>query len=177
MKVYWFLAANTPTLGDDLPVVPWDPTTWGFGQWIAAIASFGTLVTLYLTFRKNRSDEINGKTNVKVQLDKMIDDRVERQLQSAWDRIDALDTRVGDLEEEVERERQEKSRIKIAWRRYMTALVFWDQGGRRGDMPMPSEADMELMDMDPYDTAQGEVVRVMRERLRGDSGAGPPASV
>ncbi len=167
------LLAATPTLQDDTPVIPWDPSTWGFGQWIAAFGVLGTLITLYLTFRKNRSDEITGKTNVKVQLDKMIDDRVERQLTTAWGRIDALEGRVGTLETDLDNERQEKSRIKTVVKRFVTALVHWDMTGRVGEMPMPSEEDMLLLEIDPYDTAGAQQVQAIRDaQARADPDAG-----
>lgn len=160
--------AAAPTLGDENAVIPWDLSTWGFGQWIAALGVFGTLVTLYLTFRKNRHEEVSGKTNVKMQLDKLIDDRVERQLTSAWGRIETLETRVGTLETDIEKERQEKSRIKTVVKRFVTSLVHWDQTGRAGEMPLPSDADMALLEIEPYDTASGAAVQALRERVQRD---------
>jgi hypothetical protein len=158
-----------PTLTTDTEVIVYDPSTWGFPQWTAAVGIIVTLGTLYVQFRKTRGDELTGRTNIKVSLDKMIDERVERQLTSAWTEIDNLKKDVGELKGSLEREREEKARIKTIVKRFLSALLHWDQGGRSGEMPMPSEEDLALLDFEPWsDTAQKRLIDTVREELRDE---------
>jgi hypothetical protein len=163
-------ATTPPTLTNDNPVTPFDLSTWGFPQWVAVVGILTTAITLYVQFRKNRGDEVNGRMNIKVTLDKMIDDRVERQLTSAWSKIDELEERVGGLEGDLEKERQEKQRIKTVVKRFISNLLHWDQGGRQGEMPMPSEEDLALLDIEPWsDTAQGRMIEQVRREIAAEA--------
>lgn len=149
-----------------LPVatVPWDVTSWSFGQWITTFGVVSGLVTIYLTFRRDKNADSTGKSNVKMQLDKMIDDRVERQLTTAWDQIESQGRKIESIERQLGEKTKENRRIREAVKRVFTTLFDWNAGGRRGEMPMPDREDLDLLEIEgivPESTLQpGEIPRL-----------------
>lgn len=78
------------------------------------IALIGVLVagvTGFFLYLKSRSDSSAPELTAKSQLDKLIDERVEKQLKSAWSRIDELETHYKDLEHRETRRTQAITRI------------------------------------------------------------------
>lgn len=126
------------------PPSPMDVTQWDVKTWIAVAGVVTSGVMTYLAFRKGKSDEVTASTDVKVKLDQLIDARVERNLKSAWDEIDQLKEQVKALQGAHE----ENTQIKDIVKRHFVRLLDWDSRGRRGNMPLPDIADVELLGLE-----------------------------
>lgn len=64
---------------------------------VASIGALVSLVSAGFLYAKSRGDIDLGKANAKTALDQAIDDRVEKQLKSAWAEIDKLKADVAAL--------------------------------------------------------------------------------
>jgi Flp pilus assembly protein TadB len=69
-----------------------------WGVVIGVLAATGTILGVFATFYKSRSEAKQASANAKTALDARIDARVETQLSDAWARIDEIDTAFKALE-------------------------------------------------------------------------------
>ena len=65
---------------------------------VAAIAALASVAAIIAPIIKSRGENKSAERNAKTSLDQMIDARVEKQLSSAWDRIDTLEEDVRSLQ-------------------------------------------------------------------------------
>ena len=119
---------------------------------IAAVTSAAFVLVKGLGENKNTraASEAAGKAasaaaakaqfEANIELNKYIDGRVEAALEEPLKQIAELQDRVELL---TTRERTTKDIL----RRWVQRLFFWDERGRKGDMPMPSVADMATLDL------------------------------
>jgi len=119
-----------------------------------AVSIFGTIVTLaigtyvWLNGRKAnqiKADEVEAQKTVEVfganlELNEYIDKRVAILMEPAQASIKKLEQLVQDL---ADREATTKKTL----RRFFQKLIFWNEQGRHGDMPMPTRSDMEMLDI------------------------------
>lgn len=94
---------------------------------------------------RNKAEEVaaeKARTQLagNIELNKYIDERIERASQPMREQIKQLREEMGRL---TSRERDRTSVI----RRFFQRLVWWDERGRPGPMPMPSEEDMHVLDL------------------------------
>lgn len=75
-----------------------------------------------------------------LELNKYIDGRVEAALKEPLEQIAQLEQRVELL---TTRERTTKDIL----RRWVQRLLWWNERGRKGEMPMPSQDDMATLDL------------------------------
>lgn len=66
---------------------------------ITLIVAGGSFGAAYMVFRKGSGENKNKAAEIKVALDKQIDERVQSQLKEAWAQIDAMKIQIGNLEE------------------------------------------------------------------------------
>jgi len=117
---------------------------------IVAIIGGGTgLGGLFVTLIKTLGSSSNKSAELRQALNLQIDERVKVQLKEAWDRIDALEDQIKDLQDSETKTKRENNQIKVAVKRYFRDLVDWNRNGRKGTMPLPSQADLDLLELDP----------------------------
>ena len=140
---------------------------------IALLALVGTLAGLVVTFRKGKDDSKNKSEELEatalqaefsrnLELNKYIDGVVEAAV--APFRVEIADLRAS-MKAVMDRE----SIIKNIIRRFFQRLLWWDERGRVGDMPMPSVADMatlDLADIEHDNTLSREDVANIREQSK-----------
>lgn len=129
--------------------------------WIVGIAGgIGTVGTLIVSgIRGKRADEIAAREfaakqlsdndKAKLDLNNRIDERIQNQLEEAWSEITELKSQVKSLMEAVAKKGLENQTILQAVKHWFTNLVHWDRLGRHGRMPLPSQADLDLLQLDP----------------------------
>lgn len=133
------LGALIAAAGDPQPSQWSDVKTW------LAIAGAATSAFLaWLAFRKDKHTEVSGQMDVKLKLDQLIDERVERQLTSAWKEIDHLKSQV----KELLPVREENTQMKGVIRRHFESLISWERRGRPGAMPLPDATDVALLGLE-----------------------------
>lgn len=139
---------------------------------IGALVALGTLGTsIYFGLRKGKTEVLTSKQLT----EKYIDDKVAENLKLAWDRNTALeakvtalstkleaqdtkleeqDRRIGELEQserdairKSEAAVRETEQLRGAVRRWWGRLVAWHEAGHPGDLPMPADNDIRLLDL------------------------------
>lgn len=126
------------------------------GIWIAIIGGLATIGGgIFLLVRGLRESKTTASANAaaaaqaafaaNIELNKYIDGRVEAALKEPLEQIKQLEERVELL---TTRERTTKDIL----RRWVQRLLWWNDRGRVGDMPMPSQADMATLDLSDIET-------------------------
>lgn len=107
------------------------------------------------TFRKGKSEDsatvsaaLVERASLKQRIDQQIDERVSAELTRQGQLIDALRTEVDELKGDLKKERRRNGSIKRVVQRWFYELRSWDSGGRHGKLPMPSDEDMMLLELD-----------------------------
>lgn len=139
---------------------------------IAGLALVGTLAGLVVTFRKgkddskNKTEELNANAlqaefTRNLELNKYIDGVVEAA-------VAPFRVEIAALKSSMEAVMARESIIKNIIRRWFQRLVWWDDMGRKGDMPMPSTADMATLDLTDIegDTLNREQLIKIAERTK-----------
>lgn len=135
-----------------------------FGPYIVGIAALlGVLVTLYLGLRKDRGERaaaalaaLAASNTLKNQIDQRIDERVLRDMERQDAEIEdvrrdliAAKAEIKELTESKQVSDDDNKRIKRVVQRWFYELRAWDREGRHGEMPMPSDEDMLLLQLGP----------------------------
>lgn len=126
------------------------------GIWIAIIGGIVTIAGgAFVLIRALRNSKTTEQVNAaaaaqaafaaNIALNKYIDEKVEAALKEPLAQIATLEQRVELL---TTRERTTKDIL----RRWVQRLLWWDERGRRGEMPMPSPADMATLDLSDIET-------------------------
>jgi hypothetical protein len=124
---------------------PWQQVT---------VSVFGTVVTLligtyvWLNGRKTnriRADEVEAQKTVEVfganlELNKYIDARVAKLMEPA-------NADIAELKGQVTELANREATTKKTLRRFFQKLIFWNEQGRNGDMPLPTRGDMDMLDI------------------------------
>jgi len=139
---------------------------------IAGLALVGTLAGLVVTFRKGKDDSKNKTEELNanalqaefarnLELNKYIDGVVEAA-------VAPFRVEIAALKSSMEAVMARESIIKNIIRRWFQRLVWWDDMGRKGDMPMPSTADMATLDLTDIegDTLNREQLLKIAERTK-----------
>lgn len=138
--------------GDDPnPFSALNPSTWDITHFIAVGGFLVSALTAISLFRKDRKAEQAGAVDAKMRLDKMIDERMQANLTSAWDEIDELKKDRDELKRQVAQLRgaeEQNGQIKDVVKKFFTRLVHWNAGGRQGEMPMPDPVDVGLLGLE-----------------------------
>jgi uncharacterized protein HemX len=108
---------------------------------IGALTAAGSVVVLWI---KSRGENKNAALNAKVALDKLIDDRVTRQLTEAYGRLDAQDTKIEEQDEKIRQLETRESRRTGAFLRILKAIANQWPAGTEGP------------NLDPLDIAEVE---------------------
>lgn len=112
----------------------------------------GTVVTVLATRRKNRMDDLQGRFTSATELDEYIDGRIERVAQPLRDKITKLENR-------------ELSTKTILYA-FFQRLMWWDERGRTGVMPMPAADDLTTLGLDLADLTNTQDHDTVREAVR-----------
>jgi len=100
----------------------------------------GALLVFVATRKRDKSTDSQERFGANIELNKYIDTKVTAALAPALQQIVELKE---DLAKVVNREQTTKETL----RRYFQRLLWWDQRGRPGEMPMPSAADMATLSL------------------------------
>lgn len=109
------------------------------------VGLIGGVVTLIKTFGTNNNDA----NRIQQALDQQIDEKIAAQLKAAWTRIEELEKQIADLQDSETKTKRENTQIKVAVKRFFRDLVDWNRNGRKGAMPLPSQNDLDLLELDP----------------------------
>ncbi len=116
---------------------------------IAILGGGSGLGTLIVTLVKTWGSSSGNAAALKLELNSQIDERVAEQVKDMRDEIRDLKQQVKDLQDSETKTKRENSQIKVAVKRFFKDLVAWNRMGRKGTMPLPSQADLDLLDLDP----------------------------
>lgn len=119
------------------------------------LAVLGVWLTVRATRQRNTNDYVQGQFTSAEALDKYIDGRIERV--------------AGPLRDELQRLRDRELSTKIILYAYFQRLMWWDERGRIGVMPMPDAEDLVRLgvDLDDFGTTQEhDVVRDAVRRMQ-----------
>jgi len=109
----------------------------GAGGLFALIAS---VLTFIATRKKDTSTDSQARFEANIELNKYLDTKVTAALAPALVQIKALED---DMKILTARERATKEIV----RRFFQRLMFWNEQGRTGIMPMPTREDMGVLDI------------------------------
>jgi predicted histidine transporter YuiF (NhaC family) len=138
---------------------------------IALLALVGTLAGLVVTFRKGKDDSKNKTEELEanalqaefsrnLELNKYIDGVVEAA-------VAPFRVEIAALKASMETVMARETIIKNIIRRWFQRLVWWDEMGRKGDMPMPAAtelATLDLADIEHESTMSRDEVAAVRKR-------------
>jgi hypothetical protein len=142
---------------------------------VGAVTTFGTLVISGV--RGKRADELAAQElalkkqtdaeKAKTDLNDRIDGRVEVQLEKAWKKIDELEDEVKKLKEDKDKKTLENLTIRQAVKQWFINLIHWDRLGRNGRMPLPSQSDLDLLQLDPNEpTLTADQILALRKQVK-----------
>lgn len=126
----------------------WLQLVFGGGIFIG----FGALLTFIATRKKDTSTDLQSRFADNIGLNEYLDTKVTAALAPALAQIKALEE---DMKILTARERATKEIV----RRFFQRLIFWNEQGRTGVMPMPTREDMGVLDISdlvPHPTIEGE---------------------
>lgn len=109
----------------------------GAGGLFALIAS---VLTFIATRKKDTSSDSQARFEANLELGKYVDTKVSLALAPALVKIEKLELAMGVV---IAREQATKNIL----RRFFQRLVFWNEQGRPGEMPLPTREDMETLDI------------------------------
>lgn len=98
---------------------------------------------------KTRGATSVQSADLKARIDSQIDLRVKQQLDDQDEEIRNLKTQVADLQDSNRVTKRENVQIKLAVKSWFRDLVLWNRAGRPGTIPLPSQEDLDLLDLDP----------------------------
>jgi len=136
---------------------------------VAVLALCGTVAGLYVTFRKGKDDSKNKTEELQatalqseftrnLELNKYIDGVVEAA-------VAPFRTEIADLKKGMAIVNARESTTKNIIRRWFQRLLWWDDRGRVGPMPMPPTADMatlELTDIEADTMSREDVLEIRK---------------
>jgi hypothetical protein len=146
-------------LAATIPTPPFGSMAW-FDKYFGLILGGGglTLVGIFLTARaakgKAKIDDLQSRFSSATALDEYIDGRIERV--------------AGPLREEIEALRNRELSTKTILYAFFQRLMWWDERGRDGVMPMPEADDLTKLGVDLADlntTQEHEHVRQAVRRM------------
>lgn len=65
-----------------------------------------------------------------------------------WERMEKLEKKESDAVEKATLAAADAAEVKGVFRTWLTNLILWDRGGRPGDLPLPSELELEKLGVD-----------------------------
>lgn len=141
---------------------------------IGAIVSIGTLGTsLYFGLRKGKSEHLTAKEAQERYIDGKIKDYItlaekriadleaedarktakiaaqDRKLEEQGGRIAELERSERDAVTKASAAARETEELRGIVRRWWVRLTSWHRAGHQGEMPMPADSDMALLDLSP----------------------------
>lgn len=122
------------------------------GILVSVLSALTALLSVIFFYLKSRSDGKAKEQELKHTLDQRIDDRVTQELSRAYGRIDELEIDVDNLK----KAKIENAQIKRVVHNWVYRLLRWDRLGREGPMPLPSEEDLILLEIDLTNTSLSE---------------------
>lgn len=106
------------------------------------------LVGLFVFLGKRGENQV-AEGSTKSEADARIDKRQADELTRLYERMDEAEAEIAALKQSESTTRRENGTIRDVVGKWFRELRSWDMAGRRGDMPLPSQPDMKLLDLDP----------------------------
>lgn len=103
---------------------------------IGALTSIGSVIVLLI---KSRTENKTASSNAKLALDRLIDERVTKQLQEAYHRLDAQDNKLKSQDEKIKAMETRDSRRTGAITRILKAIAKQWPAGTPGPNLDPSD--------------------------------------
>lgn len=136
-------------------------------QIIASVSGLVALVAGATAFVKTRSaanatavsnavEAAAATAAQKINLSALLDKRYADSMKRQDDEIERQDAEIENLRRDLKKvpdliaaSTRETTQVKETVKRWFYVLREWDLRGRRGPMPLPSDADMHLLELDP----------------------------
>lgn len=129
---------------------------------VLLLGGITALVGAFATFRKGRGEALAAaaaleaaREDRKAETSKLIDEKVAGELNRLYDQLEeqretiaALRTEVDELKASEGVTRRTNAAIKRAVQRWWDRLSQWDHAGRRGQIPLPSDEDARLLELE-----------------------------
>jgi len=122
-------------------VEAWAQLLGGGGLFVLAAA----FLVFVATRKRDKSTDSQERFTANIELNKYIDEKVTAALAPALAQIASLQTAMSVVN-------ARELTTKGILRRFFQRLIWWDDMGRAGDMPMPSADDMATLDLTDIDT-------------------------
>ena len=106
------------------------------------LAGLAALITAIAVLRRDRNSDLNQRFDQTKALSDYIDERVDERVQAAVEA--ALKPYIEKVEALEKREMSTKSILYA----YFTRLFGWDEGGRNGSVPVPSDSELRTLGID-----------------------------
>lgn len=113
----------------------------------------GTVVTVLATRRKNRNDDLQGRFTSATEFDEYIDGRIERV--------------AGPLRVELQKLKDRELSTKTILYAFFQRLLWWDERGRDGVMPLPAAEDLATLGIDLADLVTTQDHESVRQAVAG----------
>jgi len=132
---------------------------------LAALTGTGGLTWYVTERRKARTEKAKSAAAAKSSEAAAVQAQLEGNLELSKYIREQVDAAVAKALEPVQRDLAEQKQVaerlaareqatKTIVRRFFQRLLFWDQNGRQGPMPMPSEEDMQILDLSDLELHQ-----------------------
>lgn len=144
-----------------MEVTIWAQLLGGGGLFVLASA----LLVFVATRKRDKNTDSQERFTANIELNKYIDGKVTAALAPALEKIEALQNAMAIVN-------ARELTTKGILRRFFQRLIWWDDMGRVGDMPMPSADDMATLDLADIDT-DNTLNREQLARLRAQQETTP----